>query len=54
MPTAPELGNVTAEIRRLEVLHRRESEQLSCADGHIRIAREVTIYLEGVQDCRKE
>ena len=50
VPAAPELRDITAEIRHVEVLHRLEAEEFSRTDGHVRIPREIAIDLEGKED----
>ena len=54
VPAAPELGDVAAEIRHVEVAHQLDSEQLRRSDGDVRIAREVAIDLEGEEDGGKK
>ena len=54
VPTTPELGNVAAEIRHVEVPHQPDAEQLGRADGNVAVAREVAVNLEGEEDGGKE
>ena len=54
MPPAPKLGDVTAEIRHVEVSHQFDTEQFGCTDGDVGITREVTIDLEGEKDSGKQ
>ena len=54
MPATPELGDIPAEIREAEVPHRLESEQLSNADGHVRVTREIAIDLESEENGRQQ
>ena len=54
VPTTPELGDIPAEIREVEVPHRLEPEQLARADGHIRISGEIAINLEGEDNGRQQ
>ena len=46
VPAAPELGDVAAEVRHIEVALQRDAEQLGRADCDVRIAREVAVDLE--------
>lgn len=54
MPTAPELRNVPAEIRHVEVAHQLDAEQLRRSDGDVAIARKVAVNLEGEEDGGKQ
>ena len=50
VPTPPELGDIPAEIRNVEVPHQLDTEQLGCADGNIRITGEISVDLEGKEN----
>ncbi len=54
VPSAPELGDVAAEVGNVEVLHRPDAEQLARADGHVRVAGEVAVNLYGIKDRRQQ
>ena len=54
MPPAPELGDVAAEIRHVEVAHQLDPEKLRRSDGDVGVAREVTIDLESEEDGREQ
>ena len=46
VPTTPELGNVSREIRHLEIGHQSNAKQARCSNGNVTVAREVTVNLE--------
>ena len=48
VPAAPELGDALRHIGGVEVLGKAETQHARQADGHVGIAREVKIDLEGV------
>ena len=55
MPATPELCYVTREIRIVEVAHQFDTKQLSCSDGYVTIAGEVSVNLEGKENgCQQE
>ena len=54
MPAAPELGYIAREIRRAEVLHELDAEQLGRTDSDIGIAGEIAVDLESKQDSREQ
>lgn len=54
VPSAPELGDVAAEVRAGEVLPEADAEELRRADGHVGVAGEVGVDLEGVEDGSKQ
>ena len=54
MPSTPELRDVAAEIRHVEVAHQLDAEQLGRTDGDVRVAREVAVNLESEEDGGKE
>ena len=47
VPPPPKLRYVPTEIRHVEVTHQLYSKQLGRSDGYVRIARKVSVYLEG-------
>src|SRR5438045_6656036 len=51
MPSAPELSNIDRTVWHLKILHKAKSHHARAADCHVRIAREVTIDLDGISDC---
>ena len=56
VPTTPELGYVTREIRVVEVAHQFDAKEFGGTDGYVRIAGEVSVNLErkensGQQKC---
>ena len=53
MPTAPELGDVTAEIGGREITRQFDSEQFTSTYGYIRITREISVDLEREKDSRR-
>lgn len=55
MPSAPELGDVSAEVRVAEVLHKVYAKQFGATYGNIGVAAEVSVYLKGKQySCEQE
>ena len=54
MPTAPEFGDVAAEIGYIEVAAQTDAEQFGATDSDIAIAREVAINLNREQDSGQE
>ena len=48
VPPAPEFGDRSRFIRRVEVLREAETQQQRQSDRHVRIAREVAVDLQGV------
>ena len=54
VPPAPELGDVAAEIRHVEVAHQLDPEQLRRSDGDVGVAREVAIDLESEENGGEE
>src|SRR6266851_8181766 len=50
VPAAPELGDVSRLVRRIEILRQADSEQIAQADGHVAVAREIEIKLIGVAE----
>lgn len=54
VPSAPELGNVAAEIRHVEVAHQPDAEQLRSADGDVGISGEIAVNLESEQNGGQE
>lgn len=50
VPTPPELGDVAAEIRHVEVAHQPDPKELRRSDGDVRVAREVAVNLESEED----
>ena len=48
MPSAPEFRNAPGAVGKMKVFFERKAEHLSQADGHVGIAAEIEIYLEGV------
>ena len=54
VPPAPELGDVAAEIRHVEVAHQLDPEKLRRSDGDVRVAREVAVNLESEEDGREQ
>ena len=48
VPTAPEVGDARRPVRRVEVEREVESQQERDADGHVAVAAEVAIDLQGV------
>ena len=53
MPSAPEFLNGHGNIRIAEVFQEIEAEHPAHADGHVRIAGEVVINLQGVEQRRR-
>lgn len=54
MPATPELGDVTAEIRYVEVAAELDAEEFGTADSDVAVAREVAIDLYGEEHSGKE
>ena len=55
MPSAPESGDAAREIGESKVLRKFEAEYAGNANGNIRIARKVTVNLEGIKtECQYE
>jgi hypothetical protein len=50
MPSPPELTDITLKIWQMEILHQTDAKQFRRTNGDIRIAREITIYLECKQN----
>ena len=50
VPATPELGDVAAEVRHVEVAHQLDTEKLRRPDGDVGVARKITINLEGEED----
>ena len=48
VPTSPELGGALREVGVVEVPGVIEAHHLAKTDGHIRIAREIKVNLEGI------
>ena len=48
MPPAPELGDGAGDVGIVKVLQKVESKHPAKANGHVRIAGEVEVDLEGV------
>ena len=46
MPTAPKLGDGCRVVGGIEVVGKAETHQECHANGHIRVARKVAIYLQ--------
>ena len=54
VPASPELGDVPAEIRNVEVSHQLDSEEFGRTDGDIRVSGEIPVNLEGEQHGRQQ
>ena len=54
VPTTPELCDGLGFVRTVKILGKLESEQEGNADGHVGVAREVAVNLEGVSIDSKE
>ena len=54
MPAIPEIGQASAEVGKIEIVHRPDPEQSRNADGHIRISGKITVNLEGVEICAED
>ena len=52
MPSSPEIGDRTGNIRVVEVLRKPETQHITEANRHQRIARKIKINLQGVCQCR--
>lgn len=50
MPTSPEIREVSTLIWRIKIISQPEAHDQSKADGHIRITREVAIYLHCISE----
>lgn len=48
VPAPPELGDGSRLVRTVKVLRELETEEEGYADGHVGVAREVAVNLEGV------
>ena len=53
MPPAPELRDTFGDIGIVEILEKAETENAAHADGHVGIAAEIEIDLEGVGNCHE-
>ena len=51
MPAPPEICHRIREIGTPEIGHQVVAHDASCTDGHIRVAREVAINLNGKENC---
>ena len=54
VPARPELADVAAEVRVVEVDRRREAERAREADGHVRVAGEVAVDLRVIEPRRED
>src|SRR4051812_45680069 len=51
VPATPELGDCRCTVRHLEILRQLKTQYSSATDSHIRVAREVTVYLHRISQC---
>ena len=53
VPTLPKLRNIGRKIGIVEVFGRADAHHVGHADGHVAIAGEVDVDVEGIEQCRR-